>query len=344
MRCHDRIVLAHGGGGVLTRRLIDDVWRATFDDPALQHLPDGAVLDAVRAPDGGRIAFTTDSYVVKPIFFRGGDIGRLAVCGTVNDLAVTGARPRYISLAAIIEEGFALDDLRRVADSAAAAAREAGVRIVTGDTKVVEAGAADGLFLTTAGVGFVPEGRETGPHLARPGDAVIVSGTIGDHGIALMAEREGLAFGTPVSSDCAPLGGLGGLVEAVYDSGAAPHAMRDPTRGGLAATLYEIAEASGVTVELDEAAIPVRSEVRGACEMLGLDPLTVANEGKLVAVVPADDADRALAAARAHPLGKDAALVGRVVERRERPLILKTRIGGERIVEMPYGEELPRIC
>ncbi|MHC5057866.1 MAG: hydrogenase expression/formation protein HypE [Planctomycetota bacterium] len=341
MRPPDRIVLAHGGGGVLTRRLIDEVWRAAFDDPALERLPDGAVLEAVRAPDEGRIAFTTDSYVVKPLFFRGGGIGRLAVCGTVNDLAVTGARPHYISLAAIIEEGFAVDDLRRVADSAAEAAREAGVRIVTGDTKVVETGAADGLFLTTAGVGFVPEGREVGPHLACEGDAVILSGTIGDHGIALMAEREGLAFETPVSSDCAP---LGGLVGSIYGSGAEPRAMRDPTRGGLAAALYEIAEASGVTVELEEAAVPVRPEVRGACEMLGLDPLTVANEGKLVAILPAADAERALEAARAHPLGKDAALVGRVVAKRERPLILKTRIGGERIVEMPYGEELPRIC
>ncbi len=337
MSSPDRIVIAHGGGGVLTRRLIDEVWAPAFDDAALEHLPDGAVL-----PSGdGRIAFTTDSYVVKPLFFRGGDIGRLAVCGTVNDLAVTGARPAYVSLAAIVEEGFLIDDLRRIAGSAAAAAREAGVRVVTGDTKVVEAGAADGLFLTTAGVGFVPEGRDVGPHLARSGDAVIVSGTIGDHGIALMAEREGLAFETPVSSDCAP---LGGLVEAIYESGASPHAMRDPTRGGLAASLHEIAGASSVTVEFDEVAVPVRPEVRGACEMLGLDPLTVANEGKLVAIVPADDAERALAAARSHPLGEGAAVIGRVVARRERPLILKTRIGGERIVEMPYGEDLPRIC
>jgi len=321
----------------MTRRLVDEVWRGAFGDPALEHLPDGAVLD----PQEGRIAFTTDSYVVKPLFFRGGDIGRLAVCGTVNDLAMTGARPHYVSLAAIIEEGLPLDDLRRAADSAAAVAREAGVRIVTGDTKVVETGAADGLFLTTAGVGFVPEGRETGPHLARPGDTVIISGTIGDHGIALMAEREGLSFKTPVTSDCAP---LGGLVEAVYESGAFPRAMRDPTRGGLAATLHEIAEESGVTVELDEAAVPVRPEVRGACEMLGLDPLAVANEGKLVAVVSAEDAERALAAISGQELGADAAVVGRVVDKRERPLILKTRIGGERIVEMPYGEELPRIC
>ncbi len=337
MRTSGKIVLAHGGGGVLTRRLIDEVWRAAFDDPALEHLPDGAVL----SPPEGRIAFTTDAYVVKPLFFRGGDIGRLAVCGTVNDLAVMGARPGYVSLAAIIEEGFPLEDLRRVADSAAAAAGEAGVRIVTGDTKVVEGGAADGLFLTTAGVGFVPDGRDVGPHLASEGDAVIVSGTVGDHGIALMAEREGLSFETPVLSDVAP---LAGLVEAIYESGASPSAMRDPTRGGLAATLHEIAEASGVTVELDEAAIPVRREVRGACEMLGLDPLMVANEGKLVAIVPAGQAERALGAARAHPLGTDAVVVGRVVARRERPLILITRIGGERIVEMPYGEELPRIC
>jgi hydrogenase expression/formation protein HypE len=337
MSSADRIVIAHGGGGVLTRRLIDEVWAPAFDDAALEHLPDGAVL-----PQGdGRTAFTTDSYVVKPLFFRGGDIGRLAVCGTVNDLAVTGARPHYISLAAIIEEGFLIDDLRRIADSAAAAANEAGVRIVTGDTKVVEAGAADGIFLTTAGVGFVPDTRDVGPHLARPGDVAIVSGSVGDHGIALMAEREGLSFETPVSSDCAP---LGGLVEAIYESGASPRAMRDPTRGGLAAALHEIAGASGVTVELDEAAIPVRAEVRGACEMLGLDPLGVANEGKLVAILPADDAERALAAVRARPLGEDGAIVGRVVARRERPLILRTRIGGERIIEMPYGEELPRIC
>jgi hydrogenase expression/formation protein HypE len=337
----DAVVLAHGGGGALTRRLIDEVWRASFADEALRHMPDSAVLPAGERPDGGRLAFTTDAYVVRPLFFRGGDIGRLAVCGTVNDLAVSGAVPRYVSLAAVIEEGFRLEDLRRVARSAADAAREARVRIVTGDTKVVERGAADGLYLVTSGIGFVPEGLEIGPERARPGDAVIVSGTLSEHGVALMAEREGLRFETPVQSDCAP---LGGLVRELLGSGARVHAMRDPTRGGLAAALHEIASESGVTVELDEAALPVERAVRGACEMLGLDPLFVANEGKLVAVLAGGDAERATEALRRHPLGRDCALVGRATEARERPLILRTRVGGERIVEMPAGSELPRIC
>jgi len=333
----EQVLLAHGGGGLLTRRLIEDVWLAAFRDPALEGFPDSAVLE----PLPGRLAFTTDAFVVKPLFFRGGDIGRLAVCGTVNDLAVAGARPLFLSLAAVIEEGFRLEDLRRVASSAASAAREAGVRIVTGDTKVVERGAAEGLYLATAGLGVVPEGRDVRPSAVRPGDVVLLSGRIAEHGVALLAEREGIAFSTEVRSDCAP---ITELVERLFASGAEVRSMRDPTRGGLAAALYEIAEASGVTVVLQEEAIPVAPTVRGACEMLGLDPLTVANEGKLVAVVSPETAPRAVEALQATELGREAAIVGRAFERRERPLVLRTRIGGERIVEMPYGEQLPRIC
>jgi len=333
----DRVLLGHGGGGVLTKRLVREVFLAAFDDPALEHMPDSAILEI----EGGRMAFTTDAFVVRPLFFRGGDVGRLSICGTVNDLSVAGAVPKFISIAAIVEEGFPVADLKRVALSAANAAREAGVRVVTGDTKVVERGKADGLFLATAGVGFVPEGRDVAPDRVRPGDRVLVSGTMGDHGIAILAEREGMRFKTPVESDCAP---VSGLVEALFASGAEVHAMRDPTRGGFAAALNELAEESGVTVEIEESAVPVGREVRGACEMLGLDPFAVANEGKVIAFVSPESAESALRAMRAHPLGANAAVVGRAVGKRERPVILRTRVGGERVLEMPLGESLPRIC
>jgi hydrogenase expression/formation protein HypE len=290
---------------------------------------------------GTRLAFTTDSFVVRPLFFPGGDIGRLAVHGTVNDLAVGGARPFYLSAAFILEEGLPLTDLQRVVASMRAACREAGVALVTGDTKVVDRGKGDGVFITTSGIGLVPEGRSLSIHAARPGDRVLVSGTLGDHGIAIMSVREGIEFETVLESDTAP---LNGLAAAILDACPATRCMRDPTRGGLSSALNELAVASRVGVVLDESAIPLRPEVRGACEMLGLDPLYVANEGKLIAVVPPEDADRALAAMRRHPLGKNAALVGTVVAAHAGMVILRSRVGGERVVTLLSGEQLPRIC
>jgi hydrogenase expression/formation protein HypE len=290
---------------------------------------------------GTRLAFTTDSFVVRPLFFPGGDIGRLAVHGTVNDLAVGGARPLFLSAAFILEEGLPLTDLQRIVASMREACREAGVALVTGDTKVVDRGKGDGVFITTSGIGLVPEGRALSIHGARPGDCVLVSGTLGDHGIAIMSVREGLEFETVLESDTAP---LNGLAEAVLEACPGTRCMRDPTRGGLSSVLNELAAASDVGVELDEAAIPLRPEVRGACEMLGLDPLYVANEGKLVAVVPPEDADRALAAMRAHPLGTNAAVVGTVVAKHAGMVTLRSRVGGERVVTLLAGEQLPRIC
>ena len=288
------------------------------------------------------MAFTTDSYVVKPLRFRGGDIGRLAVCGTVNDLAMAGARPLYMSLALILEEGLPLDELAAILDSAKAAAAEARVTVACGDTKVVERGAADGCYINTAGVGVVPDGTDVRIDGAQPGDAVLVNGPIGDHGIAIMSEREGLAFASPVSSDVAP---LTGLVAAILDAGGSDvHVLRDPTRGGVGMVVCEVASASGRDIELDERRIPVRREVHGACELLGLDPLYVANEGKVIVWCADQAAARVLAAMRAHPLARSAAAIGRVLDGTRGRVTLRTAIGGRRVVEPPYGEQLPRIC
>lgn len=337
----DTVLLGHGSGGQMMKRIIDDVFYRAFGSPELLAGNDAGV--AALAPTG-RVALSTDSFVVTPHFFPGGDIGRLAVCGTVNDVATSGARVRYLSCGFILEEGFPVSDLRRICESMAEAAREAGVAIITGDTKVVERGGADGVYINTAGVGEVPAGVNLSGSACRPGDAVLVSGTLGDHGIAIMSQREGLGFGTAIRSDAAPLNHLVASVLA-----AAPHTrcFRDPTRGGIASTLNEFAAASGVSIEIDEDAVPVRPEVRGACEMLGYDVLQVANEGKMVAVVPADEADAALAAMRTAPYGENAAIIGTVGEAREgahAQVRVRTPWGATRVLDMLVGEQLPRIC
>ncbi len=334
---HDSIVLAHGGGGTLGRRLLDEVLLKELSNPVLDKLADAAVLDSL----GRRLAFTTDSFVVKPLFFRGGDIGRLAVSGTVNDLAVSGARPLWLSLGLVIEEGFLIEKLRRIVRAVRETADEAGVQIVCGDTKVVGRGEADGLFINTSGIGVVPEGVELSPASARPGDVVIVNGALGEHGIAIMSEREGISFETPVVSDVAP---LGGLIERIVATGAEMHVMRDPTRGGVASALNEIAESSGVTITLSERDVPVSPQVAAACDMLGLDVFSVANEGKVLVVCPKASAPQVLDAMRDHALGREAAVIGSVGEAKGVGVVLRTAIGGERVVEMPHGEMLPRIC
>jgi hydrogenase expression/formation protein HypE len=340
---YDHILLGHGSGGQLTADLIQRLFVPAFGNDVLAALEDQATLSIPVAHASGsyRIAFTTDSFVVRPLFFPGGDIGRLAVHGTVNDLAVGGALPLFLSSAFILEEGLPLTDLQRIVVSMRQACTEAGVSLVTGDTKVVDRGKGDGMYITTSGVGLVPEGVSLSIHNARPGDCILVSGTIGDHGIAIMSVREGLEFETVLESDTAA---LTTLAQAVLQASPRTRCMRDPTRGGLSSVLNELVAASGVGVRLDEASIPIRPEVRGACEMLGLDPLYVANEGKLVAVVPPEDADRVLQAMRAHPLGKNAALIGEVVADNHRMVILRSLVGGERVVTMLAGEQLPRIC
>jgi hydrogenase expression/formation protein HypE len=338
---YEHVLLGHGSGGQLTAELIQRVFLPGFANDVLAALEDQATFRLGDAVQGPRVAFTTDAFVVRPLFFPGGDIGRLAVHGTVNDLAVGGARPLFLSAAFILEEGLPLTDLQRIVASMRDACGEAGVALVTGDTKVVDRGKGDGVFITTSGIGLVPEGRSLSIHGARPGDRVLVSGTLGDHGITILSVREGLEFETVLESDTAP---LHGLAEALLEACPATRCMRDPTRGGLSSALNELATASAVGVALDEDAIPLRPEVRGACEMLGLDPLYVANEGKLIAVVPPEDADRALAAMRAHPLGKNAAVVGTVVAEHEGMVILRSRVGGERVVTLLAGEQLPRIC
>ncbi len=341
---YDRVLLAHGSGGQLTNDLIRRLFVPAFDNDVLSALEDQATLELKwrhNGATGPRIAFTTDSFVVRPIFFPGGDIGKLAVFGTVNDLAVGGARPLWLSAAFILEEGLPLADLRRIAESMRRACAEAGVALVTGDTKVVDRGKGDQIFITTSGIGIVPDGVALSIRNARPGDRILVSGTMGDHGIAIMSVREGIEFETVLESDCAP---LSGLTRLMLEACPTIRCMRDPTRGGLASALNELASASRVGVSIDETAIPVRSEVRGACEMLGLDPLYVANEGKLIAVVPADDAERLLTAMRTHPLGREAAIVGTIVAQHAGMVVQKSRIGGERIITMLAGEQLPRIC
>jgi len=331
------ILMGHGSGGKLTAQLIERLFVPAFRNPALERLDDQAQLDV----DGVRLAFTTDSYVVTPIFFPGGDIGELAVNGTVNDLVVGGARPLALSLAFILEEGFALADLERIVASTQRAAARVGVPIVTGDTKVVPRGKADGIFINTSGVGVVPAGVRLSTDRVEAGDVVLLSGPIGDHGVAILSRRAGIEFDGELASDTAP---LHELVERVLATGADVHAMRDPTRGGVAATLVEIATRQKLGIEIDERRVPVRDTVRGACEMLGLDPLLVANEGKLVVFVAEAGADAVLAALRAHPLGAGAAAIGRVGAAHPGIVVARTTIGGERVIDLPFGEALPRIC
>jgi len=331
------IRLAHGAGGQMMAELIRGLLLPPLDNPWLRQMADAALLEV----GGARLALSTDSFVVRPLFFPGGDIGSLAVHGTVNDLAMVGARPLYLTAGLILEEGLELEVLERVVASMARAARTAGVLVVAGDTKVVERGHGDGLYINTTGVGVVPAGVEVGPERGRPGDIVLLSGTIGDHGIAVLSQREGLGFETVLQSDSAP---LHTLVEALLRAAPHTHTLRDPTRGGLAAALNELASASGVGIELDEAAIPVRPAVRAACEMLGFDPLDVANEGKLVAFVPPEEAEAALEALRAHPLGREASRIGFLTAEHPGLVLARTPIGGRRVVNMPPGELLPRIC
>ncbi len=337
-----RITLSHGGGGKAMWDLIDDIFVASFANAKLAPLEDQA---RIALPDlsaaGDRLAFTTDSYVVDPLFFPGGDIGTLAVNGTINDLAMGGARPLYLSCGMILEEGLAVDILRRVAESMAEAGLAAGVNVVTGDTKVVHRGAADKLFINTAGLGVIPRGVDIGAHRARPGDVILINGSMGEHGAAILGARGELALESDIVSDCQP---LHGLVEAMLAACADIHCLRDATRGGVATVVNEFAQSSAVCMRLVEASLPIREDVRGVCEILGLDPLYLANEGKLLAVVPREAAEAVLAAMRAHPAGRQAAVIGEVAEKPVGMVRLATRFGGERIVDMLVGEQLPRIC
>ncbi len=337
LAARDTILLGHGSGGKLSAALIRDVFLPAFQSPILGRLDDQAIVDV----NGQRLAMTTDSFVVKPLFFPGGDIGSLAVYGTVNDLAMGGAIPLFLSVAFIIEEGFALEELRRVVDSMQQAAANAGVQIVTGDTKVVEKGKGDGLFINTTGIGVVPEGVELSADRARPGDKVILSGSIGDHGIAILAQREGLEFETQIVSDSSP---LHGLVAEMLSVTRDIRCMRDPTRGGVSSTLNEIAQQSRVGIELQESALPIHEQVKGACELLGLDPLYVANEGKLIAIVPPEVAEAVLQVVRRHPHGAEAQIIGTVTEKNAGVVTMKTPLGTTRMVDMLAGDQLPRIC
>jgi hydrogenase expression/formation protein HypE len=337
----ERVVLGHGSGGKLTADLIARIFAPLLGNRYLEAAEDAAVLPLADLAGDEELALTTDTHVVKPLVFPGGDIGRLAVCGTVNDLAVMGAVPRWLTAGFLLEEGLPLADLAAIVASMRDAAAEAGVMIVAGDTKVVERGAVDGMAITTAGVGGIAPGRAARAARIAPGDAILLSGYLGDHGIAVLAARGDLAFRTALRSDAAP---LGGLIEAMAATGAALHALRDPTRGGLAASLTELAAQSGTGLVIAEESLPVRPEVASACEMLGFDPLHVANEGKLVACVPGAAADDVLAAMRAHPLGRDACRIGRVEAEPAGRVLLETAIGGTRIVDVPAGELLPRIC
>jgi hydrogenase expression/formation protein HypE len=331
------VQLAHGGGGRLMQQLIRDVFVRSFGDPLSTHLHDGATWPQSE----GTLAFTTDSYVVQPLFFPGGDIGSLAVHGTVNDLAMCGAKPLWLSAGFILEEGLAMETLQRIVDSMALAAKEAGVSIVTGDTKVVDKGKGDGLFINTAGIGVVPPGVKIGPRQVAPGDAILVSGDLGLHGVAVLSVREGLSFSGDIASDSAP---LHRVVADLIAAGIEIHCLRDLTRGGLASALNEIASASGMKLSIDERAIPVRSEVQGACEVLGLDPLYVANEGRFVAFVPEAQADQALSIMRRHAVASGAMRIGEVSGRESPIVVLKTVLGTHRILDLLSGEQLPRIC
>lgn len=336
------VTLAHGAGGKAMKDLIEDLFARAFDNPLLAPMEDQARIDLdMLARLGDRLAFTTDSYVVDPLFFPGGDIGKLAVCGTINDLAVGGAKPLYLSCAIIIEEGVSIDLLRQVAQSMADTARQAGVAIVTGDTKVVTKGACDKLFITTTGIGVIPKNIGLGAHKARSGDVVMVNGVLGDHGAAILAARGDLALDTSLESDCAP---LNGLIATLLTAAPDVRFLRDATRGGVATVLNEIALASQIAIAIDETATPLRDEVKGVCEILGLDPLYLANEGKIVAVVPPESAEASLAALQSHPLGEKARIIGRVIEGEPGRVTMRTVFGGVRIVDMLVGEQLPRIC
>ena len=332
------IVMGHGGGGKLGNELVEHLFLPAFRNPALENLGDAAVFELGSGP----FAMSTDSFVVQPLFFPGGSIGALAVNGTVNDLAVSGAAPMFLSASFILEEGFPLAQLAAVVEGMASAAAVAGVKIVTGDTKVVERGHGDGCYINTAGVGVLRPGVAVGPHRAQVGDVVLVSGTIGDHGMAIMSVREGLEFESQIRSDCAALNGM--IAQLLDTMGADVHAMRDPTRGGLASTLNEIAAASNVGIEIDEPSLPVRAEVQSACELLGLDPVYVANEGKAVFFVTPQAAQRALEVIRAHPLGRDAARIGLVTAQHPGMLVARTAMGANRVIATQIGEQLPRIC
>ena len=342
----DVILLAHGSGGRLSHDLVEKIFVRHFDNPTLLQLDDSAVV-AFPASESGltgsRLAFTTDSYVVSPLFFPGGDIGKLAVCGTINDLSMSGARPLWLSAGFILEEGLPVADLERIVASMAATAKRAGVQIVTGDTKVVGHGSADKLFVNTAGVGLIPPGVIIAGDRARPGDQILLNGSLGDHGMTIMTQREGLQFDSPLQSDCAPLNGLVSRLMAALPQGTL-HCLRDPTRGGLATALNELAARSGVGIQIKESALPVREAVRGACELLGLDPLYVANEGKLVAIVAPEAAEAALAALRAHEDGREAVLIGEVKDAHPGRVVLHTLLGARRVMDMLTGEQLPRIC
>lgn len=334
---YKEIVLAHGSGGTLSRQLVDKIILPQFRNELLEPLHDGAIFSLGEQ----RLAFTTDSFVVNPIFFPGGDIGKLAIYGTINDLAMCGARPRYLSASFILEEGLPMEDFWRVVQSMRAAADDAKVALVTGDTKVVDRGKADKIFINTSGIGVVPAGLNIHPAHAQVGDKIIINGPIAVHGIAIMSVREGLEFETEIASDTAP---LHELVEALIAAKIDLHVLRDPTRGGVTSALAEIAQSARLGMLLDEAAIPISEEVKGACEILGLDPLYVANEGKFIAIVAKEDADAALAALRSHLSGKEAAIIGEVVQQHPGMVMMRTRVGGTRVVDMLSGEQLPRIC
>lgn len=333
----EKILLSHGSGGKQTNNLISDLFLKYFNNSILNEMNDSAQLTL----QGNKISFTTDSFVVNPIFFNGGDIGKLAVCGTVNDIAVSGAKPLFLSSAFIIEEGFELSKLETIVKSMAEEAEKAGVKIVAGDTKVVEKGSADGVFINTTGIGLIYDDVNIKASNARPGDVVIVNGTLGDHGMTIMCERNGLGFEGNIKSDCAS---LNGLIDAMLDVCKDIHVLRDATRGGVAAVLNEIAKASGVSIVLNEKSIPVSTEILGVCELLGLDPLYTANEGKLCAFVPEEHAAKVLEAMKNHPLGSDSAIIGRVIEDKNNKVYIDTIVGGQRIVDMPSGQQLPRIC
>jgi hydrogenase expression/formation protein HypE len=338
LRHHDRIVLGHGGGGRLSADLIEHLILPAYGEAAVSA---GERDSALIEPPRGRLAFCTDAFVVRPMFFPGGDIGELAVNGTINDLAMSGAQPLVLAVSLVLEEGLELETLHEIAQSIGRAATRAGVRIVTGDTKVVERGHGDGCFVTTSGIGAIPDGLVLDPSAARPGDVILISGAIGCHGVAVLSVREGLQFATALGSDTAP---LNGLVGAMCASSAAIRVLRDPTRGGVAATLNELARSSGVGMRIEEAALPVPPAVAAACDLFGLDPLQVANEGKLVAVVAREDADALLEVMRRHPLGAEAALIGEVTSEHPGLVISHNAFGGTRVIDRPYGEQLPRIC
>jgi len=333
----DKILLDHGSGGKMSHSLTADFILPIFDNPILSQLNDGAMIEL----GGKRLAFSTDTYVVDPIFFPGGNIGDLAVNGTVNDLAMCGASPMYLSAGLIIEENFQMSDLEAIIKTMGKAAERAGVTIVTGDTKVVPKGAADKIFINTSGIGLIPESIHVGGSLAKPGDQIILSGTIADHGITVLTQREGMAFETALESDTAP---LNHLVRKMFDATSNIHVLRDPTRGGVGTALNEIAISSEVGIRIDEDTIPLKSDVAGVCELLGFDPLYIANEGKLLAFVSADDADNVLSVIKEDPYGKEACIIGEVIPDHPKKVFMKTRIGGTRILDMLTGEQLPRIC